>query len=71
MGRTGDRYDNALTESFSSAGEREWARHESDAAREGDRRSSFESIGVFTNRRRLHSALGCRSPAESELRFAS
>ena len=43
--------------------------HESYATREEARRSLFEYIEVFCNRRRLHSTLGYRSPAEFEARL--
>jgi putative transposase len=50
---------------------RELTHHESYATRDQARRSLFEYIEVFYNRRRLHSTLGYRSPADYELRFAS
>jgi putative transposase len=71
MSRAGDCYDNAVTESFFSTAKRELTHHESYATREEARRSLFEYIEVFYNRRRLHSTLGYRSPAEFEVRFAS
>ena len=45
--------------------------HESYAGREEARGSIFEYIEVFYNRKRLHSTLGYRSPADYEVRFAS
>ena len=71
MSRTGNCWDNAVTESFFSTAKRELTHHGSYATREEARRSLFESIEVFYNRQRLHSTLGYRSPAEFELRFAS
>ena len=71
MSRTGNCWDNAVTESFFSTAKRELTHHESYANREEARRSLFEYIEVFYNRRRLHSTLGYRSPAEYEVRFAS
>lgn len=71
MSRTGDCYDNAVTESFFSTVKRELTHHESYATREEARRSLFEYIEVFYNRQRLHSTLGFRSPAAYEARFAS
>jgi putative transposase len=71
MSRTGNCYDNAVTESFFSTAKRELTHHESYATREEARRSLFEYIEVFYNRQRLHSTLGYRSPVEYELRFAS
>ena len=71
MSRTGNCWDNAVTESFFSTTKRELTHHESYATREEARRSLFEYIEVFYNRQRLHSTLGYRSPAEYEVRFAS
>jgi putative transposase len=71
MSRKGDCHDNAVVESFFSTAKRELVHHESYATREEARRSLFEYIEVFYNRRRLHSTLGYRSPVEYELRFAS
>ena len=71
MSRTGNCWDNAVTESFFSTAKRELTHHESYADREEARRSLFEYIEVFYNRQRLHSTLGYRSPAEYEVRFAS
>jgi len=71
MSRTGNCWDNAVTESFFSTAKRELTHHESYATREEARRSLFEYIEVFYNRQRLHSTLGYRSPAEYEVRFAS
>ena len=71
MSRTGNCWDNAVTESFFSTAKRELTHHESYANREEARRSLFEYIEVFYNRRRLHSTLGYRSPAEYEVRFVS
>ena len=71
MSRTGDCHDNAVTESFFSTTKRELTHHERYATREEARRSLFEYIEVWYNRRRLHSTLGYRSPVEFEIRFAS
>lgn len=71
MSRAGNCYDNAVTESFFSTAKRELIHHESYATREQARQSLFEYIEVFYNRRRLHSTLGYRSPADFEFRFAS
>jgi putative transposase len=71
MSRTGNCWDNAVTESFFSTAKRELTHHESYATREEARRSLFEYIEVFYNRQRLHSTRGYRSPAEYEVRFAS
>jgi putative transposase len=71
MSRTGNCWDNAVTESFFSTTKRELTHHESYATREEARGSLFEYIEIFYNRQRLHSTLGYRSPAEYEVRFAS
>ena len=71
MSRTGNCWDNAVTESFFSTAKRELTHHETYATREEARGSLFEYIEVFYNRQRLHSTLGYRSPADYEVRFAS
>ena len=71
MSRTGNCWDNAVTESFFSTTKRELTHHEAYATRQEARGSLFEYIEVFYNRQRLHSTLGYRSPAEYEVRFAS
>ena len=71
MSRKGNCYDNAVTESFFSTLKRELVFHVEYADHEEARGSLFEYIEVFYNRRRLHSTLGYRSPAQYELRFAS
>jgi putative transposase len=71
MSRAGNCHDNAVTESFFSTLKGELTHHESYADREEARRSLFEYIEVFYNRKRLHSTLGYRSPADYEVRFPS
>jgi integrase-like protein len=66
MSRTGDCWDNAVVESFFGTLKRELVHHESYASRAEARRSLFEYIEVFYNRRHRHSTLGYRSPAEFE-----
>ena len=66
MGSVADPYDNALAESFVATLKRELVDGMSWPTREGVRSAIFEYIEVFYNRRRLHSALGYRSPAEYE-----
>jgi transposase InsO family protein len=70
MSRTGNCWDNAVVESFFSTLKRELVHHESYADHEAARRSLFEYIEVFYNRRRRHSTLGYRSPVEFEARLA-
>ena len=69
MSRKGNCWDNAVAESFFSTLKRELTRHESYFDHDEARRSLFEYIEVFYNRRRRHSTLGYRSPAEFEARL--
>jgi transposase InsO family protein len=66
MSRTGNSWDNAAMESFFGTLKRELVDRETYATREEARRSLFESIEVFYNRRRLHSTLGYLSPVQYE-----
>ena len=69
MGRVGDCYDNALAESWFATLECELIDRQPSArfeTREEARRAIFAYIEGFYNRRRRHSALGYRSPAEFE-----
>jgi putative transposase len=68
MSGKGDCYDNAAMESFFSTLKRELVHREAYATREEARRSLFEYIEVFYNRRRLHSTLGYLSPVQYEER---
>ena len=70
MSRKGNCWDNAVVESFFGTLKRELVHHERYASHEEARRSLFEYIEVFYNRRRRHSTLGYRSPAEFEARLA-
>lgn len=70
MSRTGECYDNAVAESFFGTLEQELVHREHYARRAEARRSLFEYLEVFYNRRRLHSTLGYRSPVQYEERFA-
>jgi putative transposase len=67
MSRTGNCYDNAVMESFFGTLKTELVHHENYPTREAARRSLFEYIEVFYNRRRRHSALGYVSPQEYEV----
>ena len=58
MSHEGDCYDDAVMESFFGTLKRELVHRETYATREEARRSLFEYIEVFYNRRRLHSTLG-------------
>ena len=66
MSAKGDCWDNACAESFWSTLKTELVNHEHYATREQARRSIFEYIEVFYNRKRLHSSLGYMSPEAFE-----
>lgn len=66
MGRRGDCYDNAPTESFWSTLKRELAR--TFRTRQEARAAVFNYIEIFYNRHRLHSRLGYLSPDSFEAR---
>ena len=66
MSRTGDCYDNALAESFFATLKAELVDTRPWPTRRAARQAIFEWIEVFYNRRRLHSALGYRSPLAFE-----
>ena len=66
MSGKGDCWDNAVMESFWATLKTELVNHEHYATREQARRSIFEYIEVFYNRKRLHSSLGYVSPETFE-----
>jgi transposase InsO family protein len=66
MSRRGDCYDNAVVESFFKTLKAELVYHEHYATREQARRSVFEYLEVFYNRKRLHSSLGYQTPEQFE-----
>jgi transposase InsO family protein len=68
MSGKGDCYDNAVMESFFKTLKVELVYQQSDgyATREQARRSIFEYIEVFYNRKRLHSSLGYKAPEAYE-----
>ena len=66
MSRKGMPYDNAVMESFFSSLKHELIHHERFNSRDEARSRIFEYIELFYNRKRLHSTLGYRSPAQSE-----
>lgn len=66
MSGRGDCWDNAMMESFWATLKTELIHHERYATREAARASIFEYVEVFYNRKRLHSALGYRSPESFE-----
>lgn len=66
MSRKGNCFDNAPMESFYSTLKTEWLRDRRFATRAQARSSLFDYLELFYNRRRRHSSLGYRSPAEYE-----
>ena len=66
MSRKGDCWDNAVAESFFHTLKTELIFHERYQTREQARRSLFEYIEVFYNRKRRHSANNLMSPANFE-----
>ena len=66
MGSVGDALDNAAAESFFATLKRELVLRHRFPTRATARTAVFEFIEVFYNRRRLHSTIGYRSPAEFE-----
>lgn len=70
MSRRGDCYDNAMMESFFGTLKTELVDHENYATHETAKRSIFEYIECWYNRKRLHSSLGYVSPAAFEAKAA-
>ncbi len=66
MSRRGNCWDDAPMESFFASLKKELVHHEKSATRAEARSSLFESIEVFYNRERRHSALGYVTPAQFE-----
>jgi putative transposase len=66
MGRTGSALDNAMAESSIATLKTELVHRRRFAGREVARSVTFEYPEGFYNRRRLHSALSYRSPADYE-----
>jgi len=66
MSRKGNCYDNAITETFFHTLKTELIHRTKYRTREEARRSIFEYIEIFYNRKRLHSAIGYCTPAEYE-----
>jgi putative transposase len=73
VGRTGVCWDNAAAESFFSALKNEMYHHQHFPTTARARFAVADYIEVFYNRRRLHSSIGYRTPAEAltEFRTAS
>ena len=66
MSRRGDCYDNAPAESFFATLKGELSGADDYATRQDAKTAIFEFIEVFYNRKRLHSALGYKSPEQFE-----
>ena len=66
MGRTGTALDNAMAESFIATLKTELVHRRRFPDREVARSAIFEYLEGFYNRRRLHSALGYKSPVSYE-----
>ena len=66
MGRTGTALDNAMAESFIATLKTELVHRRHFPDREVARSAIFEYLEGFYNRRRLHSALGYKSPVSYE-----
>lgn len=66
MGRTGSALDNAMAESFVSTLKVELVSRLKFPTRQVAKTAIFEYLETFYNTRRLHSALGYRSPAVYE-----
>ena len=65
MGRTGVCWDNAAAESFFASLKNEMYYHRVFETRQRARFAVAEYIEVFYNRKRLHSTLGYRTPAQT------
>jgi transposase InsO family protein len=70
MSRTACCYDNAPMESFFHTLKVELAHQRRWATREDARRDLFAYIEGYYNRRRIHSALGYRTPEQAERQMA-
>ena len=71
MSRKGNCWDNAVAESFFSTAKTELISRSLWSSRLQLRTALFEYIEVFYNRKRLHSSLGYRTPAEVENEFVT
>ena len=69
LGRTGICYDNAMAESFFGALKNEWLHRMVFSTRAKARKEVVKYIEGFYNRRRLHSAIGYRTPYEARIAY--
>jgi putative transposase len=70
MSRRGNCWDNAVAESFFATLKTELVYRRSWLTRADLRTAVFQYIEVFYNRRRLHSSIGFKSPAQLESEYA-
>ena len=70
MSRKGNCWDNAVAESFFATLKKELVHRRSWPDRSTLRNALFDSIEVFYNRRRLHSTIGYKTPAQLESDYA-
>ena len=71
MSRKADCWDNAVAESFWSTLKAEAIENVDFPTRTAARQTVFEFIEVFYNRKRIHSTIGYRTPAEQESLYTS
>ena len=71
MSRKGDCWDNAVAESFWSTIKAELIHDVDFPTRTAAQQAIFEYIEVFYNRRRRHSTIGYKTPAQQDEFFAS
>ena len=67
MSRTGNRWDDAVVESFFATLKTELVNDAHGVTREDTRTALFEHIEAWYNRGRRHSSLGYRSPVQYEV----
>jgi putative transposase len=70
MSRKGNCWDNAVAESFFATLKKELVHRRSWPNRSTLREALFEYVEVFYNRRRLHSTIGYKTPAQAESDYA-
>lgn len=67
--RTGSCHDNAVAESFFATLKNEMHRRRSFPTRDSTKHAVIEFIEAYYNRRRPHSTIGCKVPAEAMEEF--
>nr|WP_245667236.1 IS3 family transposase [Leptospira tipperaryensis] len=71
MSRKGNCYDNAPAESFFSTIKREFRNHRKFKNLKDAKTAIFEYIEIFYNRKRIHSAIGYKTPIQFEEEFTA